>query len=75
MSALGTIEACKVANLILLEGNPLDNLSELRNPFLVFINGRKLERSILNEYVTNARNRDNLLVSVLRYVENLIVEK
>ena len=75
MNKMGTIEVGKVANLILLENNPLLDLSALQNPTTVFIKGIKLNRKILDDFEKQARNRNNLIASALRYVENLIIEK
>ena len=75
MNNMGTIEVGKIANLILVNENPLLNLSELQNPNTVFIKGRKLNRETLNSFEQKARKRNNLIVSTLRYLENLIIEK
>lgn len=75
MNEMGSIEVGKIANLILLEDNPLFDLSALRNPTAVFIKGRKLDRETLDSFEDEARNRSNLIVSALRYAENLIIEK
>jgi len=75
MNDMGTIEVGKIANLMLINNNPLLNLSALQNPSTVFIKGRKLNRETLNNFEHQARNRNNLLISTLRYVENLIIEK
>ncbi len=37
---LGTIEAGKIADLILVEGNPLENISNIRNTKFVITKGR-----------------------------------
>ncbi|GMN11383.1 amidohydrolase family protein [Croceitalea sp. MTPC9] len=75
MNEIGTIEVGKIANLLLIDDNPLLNLSTLRNPSAVFIKGRKLNKETLNDFEKQAKNRNNLIVSALRYVEYLIVEK
>lgn len=72
MNDMGTIEAGKVANLILVENNPLLNLSSLQNPTTVFLKGRKLDRETLDSFEEKARNRKNLVASGVRYLENLI---
>lgn len=71
----GTIEEGKIANLLLLEQNPLNDLSTLKRPASVFISGRKLSRETLDSFLTQASNRKNLFVSALRYAENLLIEK
>ncbi|MDX1326114.1 MAG: amidohydrolase family protein [Arenibacter sp.] len=75
MNSLGTIEAGKIANLLLLDKNPLLILSALENPTYVFIKGRKLDRETLNSFKEKARGRRNLMASTLRYLENLVIEK
>ena len=75
MKSLGTVETGKTANLLLVEENPLAELSTLENPTCVFIKGRKLDRETLDSFKVKAKNRRNLLASALRYLENLIVEK
>ena len=75
MNEMGTIEVGKVANLLLIDDNPLLDLSALQNPTTVFIKGRKLEREILDSFENEARNRSNIIASAVRYLENLIIEK
>jgi hypothetical protein len=75
MNTMGTIEVGKIANLLLIDNNPLLDLSALKNPTYVFVKGRKLDRETLNSFENKARNRNNLIASTLRYLENLIVEK
>ena len=75
MNNMGTVETGKVANLLLIDGNPLTDLSSLQQPTTVFVNGRKSHRNILNVFEKRARHRNNLIASAIRYVENLIIEK
>lgn len=75
MNQLGTIEEGKIANLLLVDENPLIKLSSLENPTCVFIKGRKLNRETLDSYNEKAKNRKNLIASAIRYLENLIIEK
>jgi hypothetical protein len=75
MNKMGTIEVGKIANLLLIDDNPLLDLSALQNPTNVFVKGRKLDRETLNSFENEARNRSNLIASAVRYLENLIIEK
>jgi imidazolonepropionase-like amidohydrolase len=75
MNNMGTIEVGKIANLLLVDSNPLLDLSALQNPTIVFIKGRKLNKDSLNYFEEKARNRKNLIASAVRYLENLIFEK
>lgn len=75
MNQLGTIEVGKIANLLIVDNNPLIELSVLKNPSSVFVKGRKLNRETLDSFDEKSRNRKNLMASALRYLENLIIEK
>lgn len=75
MQNLGTIEIGKIANLLLLDNNPLHDLATLQNPKYVFIKGRKLNKETLNKLKNKAKNRDNLIVTALRYLNYTIIEK
>jgi hypothetical protein len=75
MNNMGTIEVGKIANLIVVDDNPLLDLTVLKKPTTVFIKGRKLNRKTLDNYEKKAKNRNNLIASAFRYLENLIVEK
>lgn len=75
MNSLGTIKKGRIANLLVLDKNPLLDLSTLKKPASVFIKGRKLTRETLDQFNEHAHNRKNLFVSAFRYVENLLFEK
>lgn len=75
MNSMGTIEVGKIANLLLVNENPLVKLSTLEKPNFVFIKGRKLNRETLDSFNKKAKNRKNLIASALRYLEHLIFEK
>jgi Amidohydrolase family len=75
MNQFGTIEENKIANLLLIDKNPLMDLSSLKNPDAVFIQGRKLNSGTLHSFKEKAMDRKNLIASSFRYLENLIIEK
>ena len=75
MRDIGSIEKNKIANLILLKNNPLEDLQALENPEIVFIRGRAVDQKVLNEFKTKARKRNNLIATILRYLENRVIEK
>ncbi|RSK39060.1 amidohydrolase family protein [Mangrovimonas spongiae] len=75
MNNMGTIEVGKVANLLLVDANPLSNLSTMQTPKTVFIKGKKLEETHLDYFKQKAKNRKNLIASAFRYIENLMIEK
>ncbi|WP_375585246.1 amidohydrolase family protein [Cyclobacterium xiamenense] len=71
----GTVEVGKKANLVLVEGNPLKDPNTLRKPLGVWVGGRHISREQLEGFTDRARNRKNLLPSVLRYGEYLLRER
>lgn len=75
LEQIGTIENGKWANFILTSKNPLEDLSVLNNPEWVMVKGRKINKKILNQFIENARDRNNLVVTAFRYAEYLMVEK
>ena len=75
LEQVGSIEPGKIANLVLTRENPLADLSALEHPEAVFINGIQLDAKTLGQFEEKARNRNNLLASILRYAENLLKEK
>ncbi len=75
MNSMGTIQVGKIANLLLVDDNPLITLSSLENPNCVFVKGRKLNRKTLDSFNAKAKNRKNLMASAIRYLENLLFEK
>jgi hypothetical protein len=72
MNSMGTIEEGKIANLLLLDNNPIVTLSALEKPTYIFIKGRKLDSKTLDFFDKKAKNRKNLMASALRYFENLV---
>ena len=53
--SLGTVAAGKVADLVLLDGNPLDDIANTRRIRAVIRGGRLLDRSALDELLTHAK--------------------
>jgi hypothetical protein len=45
---LGTVEKGKIADLLLLDANPLENINNIRQINAVFVNGRLLDRKALD---------------------------
>jgi len=75
MKDLGTVESGKVANLILLKQNPLDNLQALKDIEWVMLKGKKLDAEHLENLKAKAKDRKNFLATALRYIEYMIIEK
>ncbi|AEL26238.1 amidohydrolase family protein [Cyclobacterium marinum] len=74
LNNVGTLEVGKIANLIMVENNPLINLEELSKPKSVIIKGRYLSNEVLNSFKNKAMKRENLLMTGLKYLEYLIFE-
>lgn len=72
---LGTIQVGKIANMLVLEKNPLEDITTLQRPSFIFIKGRILDRATLDGFEQKARDRKNLIATALRYLEYFIVEK
>ena len=53
--SLGTVAAGKVADLVLLDGNPLDDIANTRRIRAVIRGGHLLDRSALDELLTHAK--------------------
>jgi imidazolonepropionase-like amidohydrolase len=52
---LGTVEKGRIADLVLLDANPLENISNTRKIFAVITNGRLLERKDLDELLNKVK--------------------
>jgi len=50
---VGTVEVGKYADLVLLDANPLDNISNTRKISGVFVNGRWLDRPTINAMLSD----------------------
>tara|TARA_R110002050_G_scaffold210369_2_gene346335 strand:+ start:352 stop:1785 length:1434 start_codon:yes stop_codon:yes gene_type:complete len=75
MANLGTISKGKVANMLLLDANPLANLETLKEPASVFCRGMKLEKDQLKQFKRKAFERSNLFSTIYSYAEYLWIEK
>jgi len=58
-SEIGTIETGKLADLILLDANPLDNAKNIRKISGVFVNGQWLPNAKLKAMLTDLSKRNN----------------
>ena len=53
---LGTVEHGKIADLILLDANPLENISNTRKILAVIRNGQYLNRAVLDALLAKAKS-------------------
>ena len=72
---LGEVSRGKIANLILTSENPLNNLETLKEPEWVIIKGRLIEKKSLTLFKEKAYNRNNMVISALNWIENLLIER
>ena len=68
-SSIGTIEKGKKADLIISKENPIKNLSTLKNPEFVMVNGRLLNASLLKKFEKKGQNKSNYLVTLFRLLK------
>ena len=72
---MGTIAPGKRANYLLVDGDPLEDLSVLADTQVVSVNGRRMAAGTLDHFRERALDRHNLIVTGLRYAEYLLVER
>lgn len=56
---IGTVEVGKYADLVLLDANPLDNISNTRKISGVFVNGQWVNRKKIDAVLSDLANRNN----------------
>jgi imidazolonepropionase-like amidohydrolase len=71
----GTIEVGKRADLVLSPSNPLEEIQVLQDPEWVMIEGRLIDREVMDDWQAKGRNRKNFLATLVRVGKYMIVEK
>lgn len=69
----GTIEIGKIADLVVVETNPLENIGVLETPKAVIKNGQWLAEKDIMELKASGGNPSNLFISFGRLLEDLLV--
>lgn len=68
---LGSIEKGKRADMIVLEANPLDDMSSLREPFMILNNGMVYDREAIVKLRKLGSDKSNLLMTIGRFVDHM----
>lgn len=69
---LGSIEKGKLANVIILENNPLENLATLKNPYLILNNGMVYDREAISRLRKLGSEKSNLLMTIGRFIDHML---
>ncbi len=54
---IGSLEVGKLADLIVIDGNPLENIFDTENVVYTMVNGRLYDASTMNEIGNHSRER------------------
>jgi len=68
----GTVEVGKIADLILVTNNPLDDIGHLKAPIAVIKNGQWLGKTQLKKLKISAKDNDSYFWSFINLVEDLL---
>ena len=60
LSSQGTVETGKIANLLLLDANPLDNISNIKRIDAVMLNGSFFPKTVLRMMLANVEKAANV---------------
>ncbi|MEQ8216654.1 MAG: amidohydrolase family protein [Arenibacter sp.] len=72
ISRTGTVEANKLANLVMTKENPLVNIGTLENPEMVTIKGQLLDKDQLKKFSQKAYHRSNYWATIIRLAEGVL---
>ena len=71
----GTIEIGKVADLVLVETNPLEDLGVLKQPKAVIKSGQWISKEDIQKLKISGENPSDLYVSFGRLLEDVVTRK
>lgn len=74
-SRLGEIRPNALANLVLTKGNPLQQINHLETPEWVMVDGILYSDKALSTFISEAKDRNGLFSTALRYLEYLVIER
>ena len=58
---MGTIEIGKLADLVLLDANPLEAINNIRKISAVVVNGRLLDRKVLDSLLAQVESTNKIV--------------
>jgi hypothetical protein len=67
----GSVDVGKIADLVIVKHNPLDDITVLNSPYAVVKNGQWLGENTLKKLKASAKNTDSYFWSLINFIEDL----